>query len=103
MDITQKTFIRYSKSGRVSTRYLSYALNNAGYGHNKLAEGGYTGSLDSLLETIATTPTDPSKGKKTEEKSASTAENREAEYEINKFLPQGKYSNSQKQAQKEKH
>lgn len=76
-------------------------LKDAGYGHNKLAEGGYTGSLDSLLETIATTPTDPSKGKKTEEKSASTAENREAEYEINKFLPQGKYSNSQKQAQKD--
>ena len=91
-----------------------FRLKDAGYGHRKLAEGGYAdraSSLENLMNSISSSSTDPSTEPSTEkrEKSAKSlttpASAEDAEIannaEIEALLPSGKYSNRQQQAQRD--
>ena len=83
-----------------------FRLKDKNYGHKKLAEGGYT-SKESSLENLINTISMSTPGTGTIDKPKTEEETKELESisvmnaEIEALLPEGRYSNSQQQAQRD--
>jgi len=81
-----------------------FRLRDAGYGHKKLAEGGYAdraSSLENLMNTISSSSTEPSTEPSTEIDSRNLKAISPRDAEIETLLPKGNYNNRQQQAQRD--